>query len=227
VVVPAGGQGTRMGSGIPKQFLEIDGVPILIHTVRALMRCPLVRHVILVAPASELERTREILATYRIQGVIGPVAGGATRLVSVRNGIRQVPESARVIAVHDAARPFPDPAVLEAAIRRADQGVGVVVGRPAADTIKQVNGNAVTGTPERAQLWQAFTPQVFPAKMIADVYRNTAPDTAATDDAQLVEWAGHPVEMIEGTTESLKVTTPRDLITARAWLQAAGTAEGQ
>lgn len=222
VVVPAGGRGARMGGPVPKQFLELGGVPLLVVTLRNLLRCPLVQNLVVVAPAEELERTAALLEEHGVERVIGPVAGGATRLASVKNGIARVPESAGVIAVHDAARPFPDPAVLEAAIRRAAQGVGVVVGRPAADTIKQVRDGRVTATPERASLWQAFTPQVFPAKMIACVYRNAAPDDDATDDAQLMERAGHPVEMIEGGAEALKVTTPRDLVTARAWLELAG-----
>lgn len=222
VVVPAGGRGTRMGGAEPKQFLELGGVPLLILTLRNLLRCPLVRHLVVVAPPEELERTAGLLKTHGVERVTGPVAGGATRLASVKNGIANAPASASVIAVHDAARPFPDPRVLEGAIRRADQGVGVVVGRPAADTIKQVKDGRITGTPERATLWQAFTPQVFPAKMIADVYREADPDTNATDDAQLAERAGFPVEMIEGGSESLKVTTPRDLLTARAWLEMAG-----
>ncbi|MDH4229696.1 MAG: 2-C-methyl-D-erythritol 4-phosphate cytidylyltransferase [Nitrospirota bacterium] len=221
VVVPAGGRGVRMGTAIAKQFLDLGGAPLLIHTLRALWRCPLVCQVVLVVPTAELDFTRRLLKDHALEQVSGPLAGGKTRLESVRNGMQAVSAGADVIAIHDAVRPFPDPVVLERAIRRAHQGVGVVVGRPASDTIKRVDATGrVLETPARGTLWQAFTPQVFPAKMIRAAYLAAPPDAVATDDAQLAEWHGQPVEMIEGSGESLKVTTPRDLITARAWLEA-------
>lgn len=222
MVVPAGGRGTRMGTALPKQFLELHGAPLIVHTLRALLACPLVREVVPVVPPTELDATRALLARHGIS-CAGPVAGGATRQESVYNGIQAVSAQATVIAVHDAARPFPDPRTLAEAIRRAGQdGVGVVVGRPCHDTIKRVDARGrVTGTPDRTRLWQAFTPQVFPAKMIRDAYGLARQrGTTGTDDAALAEAAGATVTMLEGRLEALKVTTPQDLLTARAWLDA-------
>ena len=229
VVVPAGGMGRRMGGAVPKQFLQLGGVPMLVHTLKNLLACPLVTSVIPVVPERELIATERMLADHGIDQIIGPVAGGDSRQQSVLNGLLQLPDSATIVAVHDAARPFPNPSTLENAIRQAaTEQLGVVIGRPSHDTIKQVDDtNSVTGTPDRTHLWQAFTPQVFPAKMIVAAYRQAATDGfIGTDDASLAEWAGATVRMLAGDRESLKVTTPQDLITARAWLAAEPTLQG-
>ncbi|MFQ5508873.1 MAG: 2-C-methyl-D-erythritol 4-phosphate cytidylyltransferase [Leptospirillia bacterium] len=209
-----------MGGARPKQFLEIGGVPLWVHTVRQLLAASLIEAVVLVVPKAEQAETAAAMAAHDLNGVIGPVAGGATRQESVRQGILAVPDGFDVIAVHDAARPFPDPERLDRAIRQAAKGTGVVVGRPAHDTIKRVDDNGrIVDTLDRSTLWQAFTPQVFPAKMIAAAYDSAHRDGyTGTDDASLVERLGEPVQMLAGGREALKVTTPEDLETARDWL---------
>lgn len=221
VVVPAGGTGQRMGGTVPKQFLELGGLPLLVHTLRALAACPSVMEIVPVVPGKDREAVRGMIQTFALEKVADPVAGGASRQISVANGLVAVTGNPEVIAVHDAARPFPDPATLDRAIARAADGVGVVVGCPAKDTLKQVDdAGRVTGTPDRSRLWQAFTPQVFPAKMIVSAYeQGTRNGFQGTDDASLAEHAGHVVEMIEGGREALKVTTPLDLEIARAWIK--------
>jgi 2-C-methyl-D-erythritol 4-phosphate cytidylyltransferase len=222
-VVPAGGRGARMGLDTPKQYLEVRGVPLLVHTLRALLACPRIEGLVLVVPADDREGAAALLAAHGLDGgrIAAPVAGGATRQDSVRRGLAEVPEGVDVVAIHDAVRPFPDPERLGAAIRRAAaDGVGVVVGRPASDTIKRVDGaGRVLESPDRARLWQAFTPQVFPVKMIAAAHDDAhRAGWRGTDDAALVERAGGTVVMVEGGREALKVTTPDDLLTAGAWL---------
>jgi 2-C-methyl-D-erythritol 4-phosphate cytidylyltransferase len=222
-VVPAGGRGRRMGGPTPKQYVEVAGAPLLVHTLRALLACPLIEAVVLVVPAGDVERAAGIVKAHgltRLDRIIGPVAGGAERQDSVRAGLMQVPDGVDVIAVHDAVRPFPDPERLGMAIRLAGRGVGVVVGRPASDTIKRVDEKArITETPDRARLWQAFTPQVFPAGALVAAYAQAARDgTVGTDDAALVERSGEPVVMLEGDRERLKVTHPDDLAIVSAWL---------
>lgn len=218
-----------MGGRVSKQFLLLGGVPLFIHAVRALLSARQVEAVVLVTPADQVDVARELLATHKITGVIGPVPGGETRQESVRLGLAHIPAGIDVVAVHDAARPFPDPDRLDKAIGMAAQGVGVVIGSPCNDTIKRVDGQMdhgeaqpprVTGTPERGTLWRAFTPQVFPFKMIADAYDTAhAEGISGTDDASLVEHAGGQINMLAGERESLKVTTPDDLVIARAWLE--------
>lgn len=224
-VVPAAGSGQRMGLATPKQYVRVAGAPLLVHTLRALLACPLVEAVVLVVPPGDLARARRMLAEHGLSRVEGPVAGGATRQASVHAGLQAVPAQVPVVAVHDAVRPFPDPERLATAIRMAAEGqVGVVVGRPASDTIKRVDeGRRVVETPDRTRLWRAFTPQVFPAKMIAAAYDAAErAGSGGTDDAALVERHGGAVVMLEGGREALKVTTPDDLITARAWLGETG-----
>jgi 2-C-methyl-D-erythritol 4-phosphate cytidylyltransferase len=216
-----------MGLDTPKQYVEVRGVPLLVHTLRALLACPSLEAVVLVVPAADLERAAALLRAHGLEGgrVAAPAAGGATRQDSVRLGLARVPDGVDVVAIHDAVRPFPEPERLAAAIRTAAaEGVGVVVGRPASDTIKRVDGaGRVLESPDRARLWQAFTPQVFPAKMIAAAHDDAhRAGRSGTDDAALVERAGGTVVMVEGGREALKVTTPDDLVTAGAWL--AGTA---
>jgi len=211
-----------MGGATPKQFLALNGTPMLVHTLRALLACPQVTAIIPVVPAADLARTAELLAAHQLKNIIGPVAGGDSRQASVLNGLAHVPKGTAVIAVHDAARPLPHPHTLSAAIYKAHkQQVGVVVGRPSHDTIKRVDADGnVTDTPNRTTLWQAFTPQVFPATLLTQVYKDAAASGfVGTDDASLAEHAGQPVTMLQGNLEALKVTTPQDLITAEAWLR--------
>lgn len=209
-----------MGGSVPKQFLPVGDAPLLVHALRALLACPLVDSLVLVVPEAERARTEGLVEEFGLPRIIGPVPGGATRQESVRLGLAHLPSEAAVVAVHDAARPFPDPDTLARAIRRAAEGVGVVVGRPVRDTIKEADrAGRVIATPDRTRLWQAFTPQVFPVKMIVSAYAAAhRTGEAGTDDASLVERMGAPVEMLEGGREALKVTTPDDLAIARAWL---------
>lgn len=219
-VVPAAGAGRRMGTRVPKQYAEVAGAPLLVHALRALLACPLVAGAVLVVPPGDEALAADLLARHGLAGV-APVPGGTDRQASVAAGLQAVPPDVPVIVVHDAARPFSDPERLSRAIRMAADGRSVVVGRPASDTIKQVDeAGRVTATPDRAGLWQAFTPQVFPAKMIAAAYDAAAAEGfAGTDDAALVERAGGTVVMLEGDRERLKVTAPDDLVTVRAWLE--------
>jgi 2-C-methyl-D-erythritol 4-phosphate cytidylyltransferase len=211
-----------MGHATPKQYAEVGGAPLLVHTLRALLSCPLIEAAVLVVPDGDRDLAAGIVARHGLERIVGPVAGGAERQDSVRAGLQAVPDGVEVIAVHDAVRPFPDPGRLGRAIRLAAGGVGVVVGRPASDTIKRVDGSGrVTETPDRAGLWQAYTPQVFPAKLLVAAHAQAAREAAVgTDDAALVERAGGPVVMLEGDRERLKVTHPDDLAIVRAWLEA-------
>ena len=147
------------------------------------------------------------------------VEGGDTRGVSVARAIAALPDDVSVIAVHDAARPLVTRRVIAQCIDLAHSGFGAVAGSPAIDTIKRVDGRAfVTGTPDRSTLWQAHTPQVFPADELRAAYASGV-DTA-TDDAALVEAAGGRIRMVDDGGTNLKVTRPVDLVVAEAILSA-------
>ena len=216
VVIPAGGSGRRMG-GVRKQYLELAGQPVLLHSVRAFLDHPAVSWVIVALPPEDLARPPRTLP----RGVT-VVAGGAERGDSVRLGLDAVPAAADVVLIHDAARPLVGRDVIDRALEAAARGVGAVAAIPVSDTLKRVGeGSTIDGTVERAGLWRAQTPQAFPRRMIVDAYaRAAAEGVTATDDAALVERFGGRVVVVKGSLRNLKVTTPEDLRLAELLLAA-------
>lgn len=215
LVVPAAGSGRRMG-GQRKPWLELEGTSVLGWALRPfLTRSDIVEIVVVVGPgASALDVADPRLRT---------VAGGATRFESVARGLDALESDATVVAVHDAARPFPPPETIDTCIRLAASGTGAVAGIRATDTVKEAGrDDMVTGTPERDGLWYAQTPQVFPRALLEEAVARCREEGAApTDDAAAVERVGGSIRMVEGSARNLKVTVPADLVIARA-LVAAG-----
>lgn len=216
VVVPAGGEGHRMGSHGPrKQYLELAGEPILLRSLRVFLEHPAFQWIVVALPADDMASPPLFLP----QGVT-VVAGGATRGDSVRFGLDAVPESAEIILVHDAARPLVTRQTVDRVLAVAATGVGAVAAVPVADTLKRVDGaHRVLETVDRASLWQAQTPQGFPRRMVVDAYRRAAEEVVtATDDAALVERYGGQVVVVAGDPRNLKVTRPQDLELAETFL---------
>lgn len=211
-MIVAGGSGRRFGGPVRKQYLEVGGVPVLLRAVGAFRGHPRVATVVVVLPA---EDAADPPAWLRDLGV-RIVAGGAERGDSVRAGLLAAAD-ADLVLIHDGARPFIDRdtigRVLDACV-----SAGAVAAVPVTDTIKQVDADGtVTGTPDRATLWQAQTPQGFPRSAIAEAYRRAeAEGVAATDDAALYERYVGPVRVVMGTYRNLKVTRPEDLLVAEA-----------
>lgn len=199
---------------MPKALVEVAGIPLLLHSARALMAAPRITALVVVAPAGYEGRFKESLqrqATWR--GASEVVAGGAERQDSVRAGLAAISDDSELIAIHDAARPFIDAQTIEAAIEAAQVDGAAVVGVPASDTIKQIDRDGwITGTPPREQMWQVQTPQIFRADLIRAAHdRAVADHVLATDDSALVERLGVRVRMVRGTSENRKITTPEDL----------------
>jgi 2-C-methyl-D-erythritol 4-phosphate cytidylyltransferase len=217
VIVVAAGAGVRAGPGDPKQFRSIDGIPLLIRALRPFTSHPDVAHVIVAVPAGVAEHPPEWLGKLRGER-LSLVAGGATRADSVRAALAALPAEAAVVLVHDAARPFVDRHTVDAVIARARSGIGAAAAVPVSDTIKEVvEGNRVARTIARSRLWRAQTPQGFPRAMLEQAYRRFVPgDTPATDDAELCERAGFPVEVVADSVHNLKVTTADDFRIAEA-----------
>jgi 2-C-methyl-D-erythritol 4-phosphate cytidylyltransferase len=217
VAVPAAGSGRRMG-GVRKPFLELAGEPVLVHALRPFLRDERVVAVVVALPPEDARTPPAWLSG--LDPRIRVVPGGATRTESVRNALAALPEGLDVVAVHDAARPLVAPEVVARCIQVAAGGAGAVAGCPAVDTMKEVDAEGrVVSTPERARLWHAQTPQVFPADVARRAYA-AAPDgdVAATDDAALAERVGAVVRMVDAGPSNLKVTTPDDLPVAEAIL---------
>lgn len=222
VLVPAAGLGRRMGAEVSKQYLELDGRPILAHTLALFEADPQVAQILVIAPADEHDYCRtQIVERYGFAKVTQLVAGGAERQDSVRNGLRACALGAdEIVLIHDGVRPLFDPALIEPLAAKAAEVGGCIVGVPVKDTVKQVADGLVRATPERELLWLAQTPQVFRFGLIRDAHEQALADGfSATDDASLLERLDQPVAMLEGDYRNLKITTPEDLVLARALLQ--------
>ena len=222
-VVPAGGTGKRMGAGIPKQFLMLDGVPMMLHALRVLERTPGVTEVILVVPKEERDRAlSEVVERYGLKKVLKVVPGGATRQESVHHGLNEVDDDVEIVVVHDAVRPFITEDRIERSIEAARRHGGAIVAVPMKDTPKQAGPDRlIQRTLDRTELWLAQTPQTFRRALVVEAYRTAAmAHVHATDDAALVERLGHKVAIVEGSWENIKITTPEDMILAEAILAA-------
>jgi 2-C-methyl-D-erythritol 4-phosphate cytidylyltransferase len=217
VVVVAAGAGVRAGPGEPKQFRAILGVPMLLRALRPFTSHPEVRHVVVVLPPAYVDRPPEWLGKLRGER-LALVAGGAQRAESVRAGLAALPPDAAVILVHDAARPFVGRETIDVVIARARAGVGAVAAVPLSDTVKEVvEDHRITRTVARTRLWRAYTPQGFPRAMIDQAYaRLRADGPAPTDDAEVCERAGFPVEVVTDSPHNVKITTSDDFRIAEA-----------
>jgi len=228
-IVPAAGGGTRMKAGLPKQYLPLVGVPLLTRTLQVLWASECLDGLILVVPPGDEERCRrEILAPFRIS-VDAVVPGGEDRQASVYAGLLHARAETDLILVHDGARPFVTPAVVRAAVTAAAEFGGAVVAVPVTDTIKVADRDGwLVETPERGRLWAAHTPQVFRAGLFREAHALALRDGfRTTDDSALVERLGHPVRLVPGSPENLKITTTADLLLADQILRARELAAGR
>lgn len=218
LAVPAAGSGRRMG-GVKKPFLELAGVPVLERALKPFLDDARVAAVVVALSTEDAGDPPSWLTG--LDDRVRVVAGGASRTESVRRALAALPEDLDVIAVHDAARPFVSPAVVARCLELAAQGVGAVAGCPAVDTIKRVDGEArVVDTPDRARLWQAQTPQAFPADELRRAYGR--PGVTGTDDAALVEGVGLEIRMVDAGPRNFKITHPDDVALGEAVLAVRG-----
>lgn len=223
-IVPAGGMGTRFGADRPKQFLELAGCPIIIHTLRRLAACPDVCEIAVALPGAARADFDALLAQFPVEKPITTVTGGAERQDSVRSALEAVSSAATVVIVHDAVRPFATTALMTATIAAARADRAAVVGHPATDTIKIVRDGLAHETPPRPTLYAVQTPQAFEAALLREAHaRAAAEGFRATDDAMLVERLGVPVRIVPGPRWNLKITHPDDLPLADfLWRQGLG-----
>lgn len=216
-IVLAAGKGTRMNSGMNKQFILLNGKPLLVHTLEAFQNCKEIDSIILVAGRDELQLCREqILDAYSFDKVDKLLSGGSERQQSVYNGIVELDEGCSIVVIHDGARPIVPGNIIERCIEGAKAYGAVSAGMPAKETIKVLDENGfVEYTPERGRLWVTQTPQAFKTDIIRKAHENAGINAiSGTDDAFLVEKIGVKVKMIESSYENIKVTTPEDIIIA-------------
>lgn len=214
-IIPAAGTGVRMESSVPKQFMELKGMPILALTLDKFNECPLIDGIIPVVPSDEMDSCKnDIVNRYGYHKVIKIVAGGKRRQDSVRAGIEATEGRYDIILIHDGVRPFINRDIIENSINALAQDRAVITAIPAKDTIKEVDKEGyVLNTYERKHSWLVQTPQVFRYVDIYKAHMKAKNDNweEVTDDARLMEKMGVKVKVIIGSEDNIKITTPHDL----------------
>ena len=215
----AAGNSTRMGGG-NKQFLQLDGAPVLLRSILAFEACALIREIVLAVRSCDVDEVRAMVRRAGVQKVSAVVPGGATRQESVFAAAACASGDCAYFAIHDGARPLVSEKVLEDTLCAAFQCGAAATGVRVKDTVKVVSPDGyITATPDRSTLWAVHTPQVFRKDLYLHAAK-TVPDSAAfTDDCRLLEAAGVPVRMVEGSYENIKITTPEDVCIAEGILR--------
>lgn len=210
-IIVAAGSGTRFGTERPKQFLEIHGKPLLIHTLERFENCTAIDEIVLVLSAAEIENFQATAKKFNFKKLKKIVAGGKTRAESVFNGLLAIEdETVEIVAVHDGARPFVSCAEITATVEKTKEtGAACLVGL-VTDTIKEVAGGEIVGTIERTKLRRAQTPQAFRFEILQKAFAGADLSEAATDECFLVEQTGQRIATVEGSAKNIKITTPED-----------------
>src|SRR5271165_2399639 len=227
-ILPAAGVGTRMAASQPKQFLELNGLPILIHSLKAFAAVSRVTAIYVAVRRNEMERVAAQVAEYGekfgFAGRVHVVEGGENRQESVAHALAALPsQEDDIVLVHDAVRPLIDAATIDRTIDAVIQHGAAIVGLPAVDTVKQVertaHGALITSTIPREFVVLAQTPQGFRCGLLHRAFAEaTADGFIGTDEASVVERAGHPVAVVPGSQVNLKITQPGDLALAEFYL---------
>lgn len=219
-IIVAAGAGTRAGSGRAKQFRELAGEPVVVHTLRRFEECASVLETIIVLPAGEAESFPALARRRGLRKLARAVAGGATRAESVWKGLQTIEVGAAgIVAIHDGVRPLVRPAEIDATVRAAERTGAAILVAPATDTIKEVDAGRIVRTIERERLRRALTPQCFSLELLRRAYERAFADGLdATDDSALVERIGVAISVVEGDPRNIKITRPEDFTLAEILL---------
>ncbi len=221
-IVVAAGKGTRLGGVRPKQFLEIGGVPIIIHTLRQFERSQQIDEIIAVLPPEETANFLSFAQDFGLKKVWRAVAGGATRAQSVLRGLRTISD-AEIVAVHDGVRPLVTPDEIDATVLAARANGAAILTSSVADTIKEIENDRVMRTLLRANLRRALTPQCFRYDILKRAYNQLneveSSGMELTDDSMLVERLGVEIVAIAGSARNIKITSVEDLAIAEVLLK--------
>jgi len=220
-IIVAAGQGIRMSNTVRKQYIALDGIPILSRTLGAFDRCDLIDQIIVVVPKDDIDYCRnEIIPAADMKKEVILVVGGERRQGSVYNGLKSIESDDGIVLIHDGVRPFVSPEHLFACIKGAQKHGACILGIPAFDTVKHVNAkNEIIETRKRDTLWLAQTPQAFQLELIRRAHEIAKQEGfTGTDDASLVERLGGIVKIIPGSRNNIKITNQEDLKLAQAIL---------
>src|SRR2546425_5164429 len=219
-IIAAAGFGRRMKADRPKQLLELNGTPIIIHTIRKFDASAAVDYIIVTAPRESVEEVRELVRSADFRKSVTVVEGGERRQDSVAAGLEHLQPGTDVVAVHDGVRPFVSSEDIENVVRQAERTGGAILGVPIVDTVKQVEKDLIESTLTREHLVLAQTPQVFRTDLLKEAFERAHKDEDyGTDESSLVERLGHPVAIDRGSERNIKITRPTDLTLARVFLE--------
>jgi len=226
-ILPAAGLGTRMGAETPKQFLELDGVPVVVFTLRRLTSCVEITDFIIATRAEEVESLQGRMARESLGRPIRVVRGGDSRQESVANALAETPRDAELVLVHDAVRPLVRREHVDRVIAEARARGAAILGVPAMDTVKEVKRASlpvdvalITATIPRERIVLAQTPQVFRTGLLLEAFERARQEgVTASDEAGLVERLGHNVHVVLGSERNFKITKPGDMELARYYLE--------
>lgn len=212
-IIPVAGRGERFASKLPKQYHEINGQPIIAITLQKFLSIEDISRGIVVAAPEEIDRIESILQVLdgfkeRFQIIVG----GEQRQDSVYNGLMSINSKIDIVIVHDGVRPLVSNKIIMESIRSAEKYGACITAVPVKDTIKRVQNNKVLTTLAREDLWQVQTPQTFQFNILKNAHEQAKlKNYYCTDEAGLVEWVGHPVHVITGDYNNIKVTTADDI----------------
>ena len=226
-ILPAAGLGTRMGAETPKQFLSLDGVPVLLFTLRRLAACPAISDFIIATRAEEVDSLTATVAKEKLARPVRVVRGGDSRQDSVANALTHIDSATDLILVHDAVRPLVTVSQIERVIAEASACGAAILGIPAMDTVKEVKRASlpndvalITATIPRERVVLAQTPQGFHASLLIQAFDQARQDgVTASDESGLVERTGHDVHVVVGSERNLKITRPGDMELAEFYLR--------
>ena len=226
-ILPAAGLGTRMGAETPKQFMELDGVPIVILSLRSIASCELVTDIIVATRGDEVERLERRIREEKFKQTVRVVRGGDSRQDSVAQALQLVSNDTEIVLVHDAVRPFVTRDQITRVIEEARKCRAAILGIPAMDTVKEVKRASlpedvalITATIPRERIVLAQTPQAFSTKLLKEAFaRAQADGVNASDEAGLIERLGYDVHVVLGSERNMKITKPADMELARFYLE--------
>lgn len=218
-IIVAAGSGTRFQSETPKQFIEINGRPLIVHTLERFQEARLVDAIILVLAQDRIDGFDKVVKQFPISKLTNVVAGGDTRVQSVLNGLGAVSPESEIVAVHDGARPLVLPEEIDATIEKAISTGAACLVAPVNDTIKTIRGGEIADTLDREQLRRALTPQAFRVEVLKRAFELGEIGDAVTDECYLVEKLGHPISLVEGSARNIKITNSEDLVFAEMFLK--------
>jgi len=226
-ILPAAGLGTRMGAETPKQFLELDGVPLVVFSLRRIAACNLVTDIIVATRGDGIAWLEDRLREEKFSQTVRVVRGGDSRQDSVARALEGVPNDTEIVLVHDAVRPFVTREQVARVIEEARRCRAAILGIPAMDTVKEVKRASlpedvalITATIPRERVVLAQTPQAFSTKLLKEAFaRAQADGVSASDEAGLVERLGYDVHVVLGSERNIKITKPADMELARFYLE--------